>query len=60
MWSFRAALLMLLIGDGIPPLQTEALIANLSDDGIPPLQRWTPPQNFCDAVIPSQRLAVMQ
>jgi hypothetical protein len=41
------------IGDGIPPLQREVLIANLSGDGIPPLQTWTLPQNFCDAVIPS-------
>ena len=38
MWSFRAALLMLLIGDGIPPLQMEAPLQNSSHDGIPPLQ----------------------
>jgi len=43
MWSLCVALLMLLIGDGIPPLQMEAPLQNSSHDGIPPLQTWTPP-----------------
>jgi hypothetical protein len=40
------------IGDGIPPLQGEVLIANISDDGIPPLQGEPLPKNLRDAVIP--------
>ena len=40
------------IGDGIPPLQGEVLIANLSGDGIPPLQWGTTIQKFSDDGIP--------
>ena len=46
--------------DGIPPPQTGATIQKFSDDGIPPLQGEPLPKNICDAVMPSQRLAVMQ
>ena len=41
------------IGDGIPPLQGEVLIANISDDGIPPLQGEVLVENFSDDGIPT-------